>query len=63
MYCGIKKPSRFLRIGAGLVVVATGVYLQSYWGVLGLVPIIFGVMDYCPMCSIKPALVKLISRT
>lgn len=53
MTCGIKKPSRAFRVSMGAVILTAGVYFQSYWGLLGLVPVVFGLMNYCPLCTVK----------
>jgi hypothetical protein len=53
MTCGIKKPSRALRISIGAIIVVLGIVFQSYWGLLGLVPIVFGALNYCPLCTVK----------
>ncbi len=39
---------RTLRIVAGLAIVSAGVYFQSWWGAIGLVPIATGSMSWCP---------------
>jgi len=39
---------RILRIVVGGVVIAAGVYYQSYWGAIGLVPLLTGFMGLCP---------------
>ncbi|MBN2963325.1 DUF2892 domain-containing protein [Sulfurospirillum sp. T05] len=58
MTCGIKKPSRAFRISAGVIIVTLGLIFQSYWGLLGLVPIVFGALNYCPLCNVKHYIVK-----
>jgi len=39
---------RTLRIIAGVAVIAAGVYYQSYWGAVGLVPLLTGLIGWCP---------------
>ncbi|MGM0622851.1 MAG: YgaP family membrane protein [Campylobacterota bacterium] len=53
MSCSIKKPAKLPRIIAGVGIIILGIYLQSYWGLLGFIPIIFAIIGYCPLCSVK----------
>ena len=39
---------RTMRILVGLAVMMTGFYFQSYWGVIGLVPLLTGLIGWCP---------------
>lgn len=40
---------RIVRILLGLALVAMGIYTQSWWGAIGLVPLITGLVGWCPM--------------
>ncbi|MGO1251591.1 YgaP family membrane protein [Psychrobacter sp.] len=40
---------RMLRIIAGVIIIALGVYYQSWWGIVGLVPLLTGVFRFCPL--------------
>jgi len=48
MLCNIGKPERVIRVIAGLAIIAAGVYYQSWWGAIGLVPLLTGATGYCP---------------
>lgn len=52
-----KPAGRILRIVAGLVLIGVGLYLQTFWGyavaVIGVVPVLAGIFDFC---LIAPAL-------
>ena len=37
-----------LRIVVGLAVIGWGVYAQSWWGALGAIPLITGLISWCP---------------
>ena len=37
-----------LRIAAGIVIIAAGVYYQNIWGAIGVVPLLTGVFGFCP---------------
>jgi hypothetical protein len=39
---------RMIRIVAGLAILAAGVYFQSWWGLIGLVPLATGTLRVCP---------------
>ena len=39
---------RAVRVVAGLAIVAAGFYYQSWWGAIGLVPILTAIVGWCP---------------
>ena len=39
---------RLIRILAGLVIIAAGFYFQSWWGILGIIPLLTGSLRWCP---------------
>ena len=40
---------RTFRIVFGLAVIAIGVYFRSWWGALGVLPLMTGVLRWCPV--------------
>lgn len=40
---------RTFRIVVGLAVVVVGVYYQSWWALLGVIPLLTGVLRWCPV--------------
>ena len=40
---------RAFRIVLGLAVIGLGVYYRSWWGALGLVPLLTGLLRFCPV--------------
>ena len=48
MQCNVGKTDRTIRIIAGLAIIAAGFYYQSWWGAIGLVPLLTGVLRWCP---------------
>ncbi|MGO1966620.1 MAG: YgaP family membrane protein [Moraxellaceae bacterium] len=40
---------RMLRIIAGVIIIALGAYYQSWWGIVGLIPLLTGVFRFCPL--------------
>jgi hypothetical protein len=49
MKCNVGSTDRLLRIIAGLVVAIIGVWFDSWWGLIGLVPIATGLFSWCPL--------------
>jgi len=39
---------RTLRVILGIVIIAAGVYFKSWWGLVGLAPILTAVIRWCP---------------
>ena len=41
------------RIVLGLVLIAVGIYTTNYWFLLGIIPVIAGATNFCPLCTIS----------
>jgi hypothetical protein len=39
---------RTLRIIGGLAIICVGLYFQSWWGAVGLIPLFTGSIGWCP---------------
>lgn len=39
---------RTIRIVLGIVIIAAGVYFKSWWGALGLLPLLTALVRWCP---------------
>jgi len=39
---------RSLRIIVGLAIIAAGFYFQSWWGAVGVIPLLTGSLGWCP---------------
>jgi hypothetical protein len=48
MNCNVGNTDRTLRIAAGVILIAIGVFTGSWWGAIGLVPLATGLMRWCP---------------
>ncbi|MEH6456534.1 MAG: DUF2892 domain-containing protein [Cocleimonas sp.] len=48
MNINVGKYERVVRIIAGLVIIAWGVYAKNWWGVVGVVPLLTGLIGWCP---------------
>ena len=52
MKCNIGKTEQTIRIVMGIVILLIGLYFRSWWGVIGIVPIITGAIRYCPLSDV-----------
>ena len=48
MQCNVGKTDRMIRKVAGVVIIAAGIYYQSWWGAIGIVPLLTGALRWCP---------------
>jgi predicted transporter len=48
----IRKVCRPIRIVVGLTLIGIGVYTGNMWFYLGVVPLIAGLVNFCPLCII-----------
>lgn len=48
MKCNVGGTDRMIRIVAGVVIILLGFYFQSWWGAVGIVPILTGTFRWCP---------------
>lgn len=49
MQINICNNERVLRIIVGVIIIGLGVYFQSLWGIIGLVPLLTGIFRFCPL--------------
>ncbi|NOX15330.1 MAG: DUF2892 domain-containing protein [Epsilonproteobacteria bacterium] len=52
-YDKIKKTCRVTRLVLGTVLIAIGIYLNNPWFYLGIIPLIAGIANFCPICIIS----------
>jgi len=45
----IGKVDSMVRILLGIVIVIVGLYFKSWWGLVGLIPVITGIIGWCPL--------------
>ncbi len=48
MECNVGKTDRLLRLVAGSIVIGAGIYFQSWWGAIGIIPLATGILRWCP---------------
>jgi len=49
MVCNVGKADRAFRILAGIGIIGLGVFFQNWWGAVGLVPLMTGLLRWCPL--------------
>ncbi len=52
-YNKIRKTCRPIRIVLGLVLIGIGFLTGNYWFYLGILPLIAGLANFCPLCIIS----------
>lgn len=52
MNTNIGNIDRIIRLVAGTLIVILGIYYQSWWGAAGLIPLVTGAIEYCPLYSL-----------
>jgi hypothetical protein len=48
MKCNVGKKDRILRIIVGVIVISLGMVAQSWWGIIGVIPVLTGTFRWCP---------------
>ena len=43
---------RLLRVAVGLLILALGLAFGSWWGLLGLIPLVTGAVGFCPLYAV-----------
>lgn len=46
----IRAFCRPFRIVIGLILIGIGFFTDNYWFYLGVIPLIVGIVDFCPVC-------------
>ena len=49
MEINVGSTERLIRIIVGVVIIGLGLYFQSWWGVVGLIPLLTGLFRFCPL--------------
>lgn len=48
----VSKICRPFRIILGVILIAIGFYTGNAWFYLGIIPLIAGIINFCPLCGI-----------
>lgn len=49
MKCNVGATDRLVRIIAGILILLLGLIYRNWWGLIGLIPLITGVVRFCPL--------------
>lgn len=49
MKCNVGATDRLIRIIVGLILAIAGVIFDSWWGLIGIVPLATGLFKFCPL--------------
>lgn len=49
MKCNVGKSDRIIRVVIGLVLIALGIYFNSWWGAIGVIPLVTAAIGWCPL--------------
>lgn len=52
MKCNVGRTEQIVRIVFGAILLFLGVYFKSWWGIIGFVPLITGLIHYCPISDL-----------
>ena len=48
----VGRGDQAVRIVAGVLIIAAGVVFQSWWGLVGLIPLTTGLTNRCPLYTV-----------
>ncbi|GGF71343.1 YgaP family membrane protein [Alteromonas lipolytica] len=49
MIANVGGIDKVARVVLGLLIISAGVYYQSWWGVIGVVLLLTGIINFCPL--------------
>ena len=49
MICNVGKIDKSIRLIIGVVIAMLGLYYQSWWGFLAIIPILTAIFGFCPV--------------
>jgi hypothetical protein len=49
MKCNVGTIDRIVRVILGMAILTAGFYFRSWWGLLGLVPLVTAAVSFCPL--------------
>jgi hypothetical protein len=47
MKCNIGKTDKIIRLIVGVVIIAVGIFYKSWWGAVGLIPLLTALSGFC----------------
>jgi len=59
MKCNVGRSDKIFRVILGIIIGGVGIYFKSWWGLIGLIPLVTAAVGYCPLyCPFKISTVK-----
>jgi hypothetical protein len=52
MKANVGSADKIVRLILGVVIIALGFYFKSWWGAVGIVPVLTGLLNFCPAYSL-----------
>jgi Protein of unknown function (DUF2892) len=52
MECNVGKTDKLVRLVLAAAIAALGFYFKSWWGLVAIVPLLTGVISFCPLYKI-----------
>ena len=52
MKVNVGSADKVLRVVAGIVIIGLGVAYKSWWGVIGVVPLLTAAVGFCPLYTL-----------
>ena len=49
MRCNVGKTDRIIRVLIGLVLISLGLYFNTWWGAVGVIPLLTAAIGWCPL--------------
>ncbi|GGY89819.1 MULTISPECIES: YgaP family membrane protein [Shewanella] len=49
MQCNVGTTDKIIRVIIGLAIMAAGYYYQSWWGIIGIIPLMTAAIGWCPL--------------
>lgn len=49
MKANVGKADKVIRIVLGVAIIAAGIYFKSWWGAIGIIPILTAAISWCPL--------------
>ncbi len=49
MRCNVGTIDRIIRAIIGILIVAAGFYFSSWWGIIGVIPLLTAAIGWCPL--------------
>ncbi len=49
MNANMGKTDKIIRVLLGIAIIALGIYFKSWWGAIGLIPLLTATIGWCPL--------------